>query len=49
MEVIVLDNQGVIETFNDEDTAIDSLDRIRQDNQDIKGDLIVAKVIHKEK
>ncbi len=46
--IIVLDNKSIIEDFEDELAAKANLGRIRQDNPDIEGDLIVAKIIHRE-
>ena len=47
--IIVLDNKSIIEDFQNELVAQANLGRIRQDNPDIEGDLIIAKIIYREK
>ena len=43
MEYAIMDDKGIIEDFNTEEEAFDSVDRVREENDDISGDL---KIIH---
>lgn len=49
VNIVVMDDNGVIEDFHDKTIALNSLDRIRKENEDIKGDLVIAKILHREK
>ena len=47
MNIAIMDNNGIIEDgFLNADDAINALDRVREENQDIEGDLKVIE-IHK--
>lgn len=45
MEYAIMDNKGIIEDFGSEEEAFDSIDRIREDNEDIEGDLKIIKIL----
>lgn len=42
----VMDDKGIIESFDNLDDAMSSLDHIRNENKDIKGDLQVIKILY---
>jgi len=44
MSIAIMDNKGIIETFNDIDDAIGSIDRVRKENNTIQGDLKVIEI-----
>jgi hypothetical protein len=44
--IAIMDNKGIIEDeFRTEQDAIDSLDRIREENKDIVGDLKIIQIL----
>ena len=44
MDYAIIDNRGIIEDFNNEDDALNSIDRVRDENT-ISGDLKVIKIL----
>ena len=44
MEYAITDNNGIIEDFNSEDEALNSIDRVRKENE-ISGDLKIIKIL----
>lgn len=44
MNFAIMDNKGIIEDFNDFDEAVSSLERVREENNDIVGDLKVIEI-----
>jgi len=44
MEYAIMDNQGIIEDFSSLDEALNSIDKVREDNKDIIGDLKVIQI-----
>jgi len=44
MDFAIMDNNGIIETFSSLDEAQDSVGRVRKDNDDIEGDLLVIEI-----
>jgi hypothetical protein len=45
MKYAIMDDNGIIEDFRDEDEAFNSIDRVRDENKDIKGDLKIIKIL----
>jgi len=45
MEYAIMDNKGIIEDFDSEDEAFNSIERVRKENKDIKGDLKIIKIL----
>lgn len=48
-EYAIMDNQGIIEDFDYEEDALNSIERVRKENRDIRGDLLVIKILAREK
>jgi len=44
MKYAIMDNKGIIEDFSSLDEAFGSVDRVREENTDIKGDLKVIEI-----
>jgi hypothetical protein len=45
-EIAIMDDKGIIEDcFRDEEEAINSLDRVREENDDIVGDLKIIQIL----
>lgn len=44
MDYAIMDNNGIIEDFNNEDDALNSIERVREENE-IRGDLKVIKIL----
>ena len=44
MKYAIMDNKGIIEDFNTLDEATNNIDKIREENTDIKGDLKVIEI-----
>lgn len=49
MKFAVMDNKGIIEGFRSVDDAINNIDRVRKENDDIQGDLKVIEIHHIDK
>jgi len=50
MNIAIMDNNGIIEDgFLNADDAINALDRVREENQDIEGDLKVIEIHYIDK
>lgn len=49
MDYTVMDNKGIIEDFETEEEAFDSIKRIREENIEIQGDLKIIKILGVEK
>ena len=45
MKFAIMDNNGIIEDFNSYEDAFNSIDRVREDNEDIKGDLKLIEIL----
>lgn len=45
MEYAIMDNTGIIEDFHTEEEAYESLDRVREENEDITGDLKIIQIL----
>lgn len=45
MDYAIMDNKGIIEDFESEEQALNSIGRVRKDNTDIEGDLKVIKIL----
>ena len=45
MEFAIMDNKGIIEDFNTEDEAFNSIERVRKENKNIEGDLKIIKIL----
>lgn len=46
MEFAIMDDKGVIEDFQTSNEAMDSIDRVRKQNDDIIGDLKVIQILY---
>lgn len=44
-QIAIMDDNGIIEDFHTEEEAYESLDRVRKENQDIKGDLKIIQIL----
>lgn len=44
MKFVIMDNRRIIEDFENLDDAMNNLKRVRKDNPDIVGDLLVVKI-----
>jgi len=44
MNFAIMDNNGIIEDFNSIGEALNSIDRVREENSDIEGDLKVIQI-----
>ena len=44
MKYAIMDNKGIIENFNTLDEATNDIDRVREENTDIEGDLKVIEI-----
>lgn len=46
MDYAIIDSKGTLENFNTLQEALDSIDRVREENDDIVGDLKVIQIHH---
>jgi len=46
MNIAIMDNNGIIEDFDSIEEAIENIDRVRNENDDIVGDLKVVEIHH---
>lgn len=44
MDYAIMDNLGIIENFSSLEEALNSIDRVREENIDIEGDLKVIQI-----
>ena len=48
MKYAIMDNKGIIEDFRTEEEAFHSIERVRQENKDIEGDLLIVHILAKD-